>query len=61
VGIREIVDKIIGVKAALFVSGANGCMRTSSVSKQILDRRREVVSELDSEWPELWNVVEFFS
>ncbi|KAJ7227470.1 hypothetical protein GGX14DRAFT_630091 [Mycena pura] len=60
VGMREIVDKIIGVRAALFVSGATGCMRTSSVSKQILDRRREVVSKLDGELPELWNLVEFF-
>ncbi|KAF7337010.1 hypothetical protein MVEN_02137600 [Mycena venus] len=61
-GVRAIVDKIIGMRAALFVSGAPGCARTSSFTRQVLDARRtELGGQLeDGELPKLQNLVELF-
>ncbi|KAJ7614104.1 hypothetical protein FB45DRAFT_842644 [Roridomyces roridus] len=39
-GVRGILDKIIGMKAALFVSGGEGCARSSSFTRQIVSERR---------------------
>ncbi|KAJ6561824.1 hypothetical protein B0H19DRAFT_1375140 [Mycena capillaripes] len=61
-GVRAIVDKIIGMRAALFVSGAPRCARTSSFTKQVLDERRAALGKLDDddELPGLQNIVELF-
>ncbi|KAJ7471413.1 hypothetical protein B0H11DRAFT_1867546 [Mycena galericulata] len=56
-GVRAIVDKIIGMRAALFVSGASGCARSSSFTRQVLDDRREALGRPDSA---LENLVEYF-
>ncbi|KAJ7145075.1 hypothetical protein C8R43DRAFT_1237566 [Mycena crocata] len=55
-GVRAIVDKLIGMRAALFVSGAPGCGRVSSFTRQIIDEREKALRIND----ELENVVEFF-
>ncbi|KAJ7081838.1 hypothetical protein B0H15DRAFT_1024696 [Mycena belliarum] len=60
IGVRAIVDKIIGMEAMLFVSGASGCARSSSFTKQIVDERRGVLARSSNELPPLHNVVEFF-
>ncbi|KAJ7111947.1 hypothetical protein C8R44DRAFT_882978 [Mycena epipterygia] len=60
-GVRAIVDKIIGTQAMLFVSGAPGCARSSSFTRQVLDERREALVRTSSDvLPTLHNVVEFF-
>ncbi|KAJ7757523.1 hypothetical protein B0H16DRAFT_1721254 [Mycena metata] len=62
-GVRAIVDKIIGMRATVFVSGAPGCARVSSFTRQILDERRAVFDRLrenETELPALQNVVELF-
>ncbi|KAF8176116.1 hypothetical protein K438DRAFT_2022652 [Mycena galopus ATCC 62051] len=64
-GVRAIVEKIIGMRAAVFVSGATpGCAsRSSSFTRQVVDERRVVLGGLDDgdgEVPVLQNVVEHF-
>ncbi|KAJ7472740.1 hypothetical protein FB451DRAFT_1469708 [Mycena latifolia] len=59
-GVRAIVDKIIGTQALLFVSGAPGCARTSSFTRQVVDERREAIARATNEPPALQNVVEYF-
>ncbi|KAJ7212858.1 hypothetical protein B0H12DRAFT_1033102 [Mycena haematopus] len=60
-GVRGIVDKIIGMRATLFVSGASpGCARASSFTRQVLDGRRATLGNLDGELPTLQNIVELF-
>ncbi|KAF7374334.1 Indoleamine 2,3-dioxygenase [Mycena sanguinolenta] len=61
-GVRGIVDKIIGTRATLFVSGASpGCARASSFTRQIVNERRASLGKLDDgELPMLQNVVELF-
>ncbi|KAE9398908.1 hypothetical protein BT96DRAFT_920510 [Gymnopus androsaceus JB14] len=50
----RILDKIIGMNAALFVGGAKGCGRTSSFTKQVIERRRDIDAS------PVRNVVEYF-
>ncbi|KAJ7016939.1 hypothetical protein C8F04DRAFT_1018378 [Mycena alexandri] len=62
-GVRAIVDKTIGMRATLFVSGAPGCARASSFTRQVLDERRAVFDRLkenEDELPALQNIVELF-
>ncbi|KAL0067745.1 hypothetical protein AAF712_005185 [Marasmius tenuissimus] len=51
-GVLGILDKIVGVKAAVFVSGSKKCAKKSSFTKQIVDMRREEESKR--------NLVEYF-
>ncbi|KAJ6620081.1 hypothetical protein B0H10DRAFT_2216362 [Mycena sp. CBHHK59/15] len=60
VGVRGIVDKIIGMRATLFVSGAPGCGRASSFTRQVLDERREALRRTDGRPTLLQNVVDLF-
>ncbi|KAK7465433.1 hypothetical protein VKT23_005411 [Stygiomarasmius scandens] len=53
-GVLGIVDKLVGMEAAFFVSGAKGCGRASSFTKQIIDAREKGNSS------RLRNVVDFF-
>ncbi|KAJ7757702.1 hypothetical protein DFH07DRAFT_1025127 [Mycena maculata] len=57
-GVRAIVDKIIGVRAALLVSGTPGCARTSSFTRQVIEERRAALASTDP--PMLQNLVEYF-
>ncbi|KAJ6512643.1 hypothetical protein C8R45DRAFT_1152514, partial [Mycena sanguinolenta] len=61
-GVQGIVDKIIGMRATLFVSGASpGCARASSFTRQIVNERRATLGKLDDGGlPMLQNVVEHF-
>ncbi|KAF9484858.1 hypothetical protein BDN70DRAFT_791862, partial [Pholiota conissans] len=38
-GVLGILDKLIGIKANLFVSGASRCSKRSSFTKQVVDAR----------------------
>ncbi|EEB94904.1 hypothetical protein MPER_06209 [Moniliophthora perniciosa FA553] len=39
-GVLGILDKVVGMRAEVFVSGKKGCARKSSFTKQIVDGRR---------------------
>ncbi|KAK1223497.1 hypothetical protein PQX77_013624 [Marasmius sp. AFHP31] len=44
-GVLGILDKIVGMKAAVFVSGSTKCAKKSSFTKQIVDMRRKEESK----------------
>ncbi|KAF8150192.1 hypothetical protein B0H34DRAFT_626101, partial [Crassisporium funariophilum] len=39
-GVMGILDKLVSIKAALFVSGSKQCSRKSSFTKQVVDARQ---------------------
>ncbi|KIK55453.1 hypothetical protein GYMLUDRAFT_87639 [Collybiopsis luxurians FD-317 M1] len=55
-GVMGILDKMIGVEAAIFVGGSKRCARTSSFTKQVIDGRREKLKDANH----VQNVVEYF-
>ncbi|KAJ7683707.1 hypothetical protein B0H17DRAFT_1333213 [Mycena rosella] len=60
VGVHAIVDKIIGTQATMFVSGAPGCARKSSFTRQVLEERQEALARGNNELLTVQNMVEFF-
>ncbi|KJA19811.1 hypothetical protein HYPSUDRAFT_143193 [Hypholoma sublateritium FD-334 SS-4] len=57
-GVLAILDKLVSMKAALFVSGASRCSRRSSFTKQVVDARAEEGRQVGDS--NLRNVVEVF-
>ncbi|KAL0576849.1 hypothetical protein V5O48_005146 [Marasmius crinis-equi] len=51
-GISGILDKLVGMRAAVFISGSKTCSKKSSFTKQIVDMRKKEKSTR--------NVVEYF-
>ncbi|KZT23262.1 hypothetical protein NEOLEDRAFT_1069689 [Neolentinus lepideus HHB14362 ss-1] len=56
-GVMGIFDKMVAMNAELFVSGAKGCSRTSSFTKQIVEARKVRAEEGDEH---LRNIIELF-
>ncbi|EPQ52510.1 hypothetical protein GLOTRDRAFT_46705 [Gloeophyllum trabeum ATCC 11539] len=56
-GVVGILDKIIATDADIFISGAKGCGRASSFTKQIIDARNTSMENGDGR---LQNIVELF-
>jgi len=52
-----ILDKIVAMRAGLFVSGGKGCGRVSSFTKQIVEARDAVIT---TEERQIRNVVKYF-
>ncbi|TFK49748.1 hypothetical protein OE88DRAFT_1646169 [Heliocybe sulcata] len=56
-GATGILDKLVATNADLFVSGAEGCSRTSSFTRQIVEARKAGIENGEQS---LRNIVEFF-
>jgi len=60
IGVQGILDKLIVIQSALFVSGAKGCGRVSSFTKQVIDARQVVMESDDDVGSKPRNLVTHF-
>ncbi|KZP17695.1 hypothetical protein FIBSPDRAFT_23492 [Athelia psychrophila] len=59
-GVLGILDKLVAIRAGLFISGGKGCGRVSSFTKQIVDARKAAIAEGGEAGLRMRNVVEYF-